>query len=152
MSALPVIERELRVQARRKSTVWVRVIAALIASLTAASTLSWAQQVTRGLSQPGKSIFDTLSVLIFIFCLIEGVRQTADSLSQEKREGTIGLLFLTDLRGFDVVLGKFAAASAGLFYALLATFPAMAVALPAGGLSAGEFWRTQLVLLNTLFL
>ena len=32
------------------------------------------------------------------------MRNTADSLSAEKREGTLGLLFLTDLRGYDVVL------------------------------------------------
>jgi len=151
MSALPVIERELRVRARRKSTFWLRVIAALLASLTVASTLSWAQYQPLGTWRPGKTLFDTLSGLAFIFCLVEGVRQTADCLSQEKREGTLGLLFLTDLSGFDVVLGKLAAASLGSFYALLAVLPAMAAALPAGGLTAGEFWRTQLVLLNTLF-
>jgi len=152
MSALPVIERELRVRARRKSTFWLRVIAALLASLTVASTLSWAQHQTWGPWRPGKTLLDTLSALAFVFCLVEGVRQTADCLSQEKRDGTLGLLFLTDLSGFDVVIGKLTAASLGSFYALLAVFPAMAVALPAGGLTAGEFWRTQLVLLNTLFL
>lgn len=151
MSALPVIERELRVRARRKSTFWLRIIAALLASLTAASTLSWAQYQTWGPWRPGKALFDSLSALVFVFCLVEGVRQTADCLSQEKRDGTLGLLFLTDLSGFDVVLGKLAAASLGSFYALLAVFPAMAAALPAGGLTAGEFWRTQLVLLDTLF-
>jgi len=31
---------------------------------------------------------------------------TADTLSGESREGTIGLLFLTDLRSWDVTLGK----------------------------------------------
>lgn len=152
MSALPIIGRELRVRARRKSTFWLRVIAALLASLTAASTLSWTQYQTWGPWRPGKTLFDTLSALAFIFCLVEGVRQTADCLSQEKRDGTLGLLFLTELSGFDVVLGKLVAASLGSFYALLAVFPPMAAALPAGGLTAGEFWRTQLVLLNTLFL
>lgn len=151
MSALPVIERELRVQARRKSTMWLRVIAALLASLTAATTLSWAQYQTGGPWRPGKTLFDTLSALAFVFCLVEGVRQTADCMSQEKREGTLGFLFLTDLTGLDVILGKLAAASLGSFYALLAVFPPMAAALPAGGLTAGEFWRTQLVLLDTLF-
>ena len=151
MSALPIIERELRVRARRKSTFWLRIIAALLASLTAASTLSWAQYQTWGTWRPGKTLFDSLSTLAFVFCLIEGVRQTADCLSQEKRDGTLGLLFLTDLSGFDIVLGKLAAASLGSFYALLAVFPAMAAALPAGGITAGEFWRTQLVLLDTLF-
>ena len=53
MSALPIIERELRVRAQRKSTFWLRVIAALLASLTAASTLSWAQGQTWGPWRPG---------------------------------------------------------------------------------------------------
>jgi ABC-type transport system involved in multi-copper enzyme maturation permease subunit len=153
MFALPIIERELRVRARKPWTAWMRVIVALFVSLIAVSTLNWAQlRGWGGAWQPGKTLFDTLSVLVFLLCLVEGVRQTADCLSQEKRDGTLGLLFLTDLRGFDVVLGKLAATSLGSFYLLLAVFPAMAIALPAGGLTAGEFWRTQLVLLNSLFL
>ena len=154
MFALPIIERELRARARKPWTVWTRVIVALFVSLIAVSTLSWAQLRGWGAGawQPGKQLFDTLSALVFLLCLVEGVRQTADCLSQEKRDGTLGLLFLTDLRGFDVVLGKLAATSLGSFYMLLAVFPAMAIALPAGGLTGGEFWRTQLVLLNTLFL
>jgi len=35
---------------------------------------------------------------------------TADTLSGESREGTLGLLFLTDLRSWDVTLGKLASA------------------------------------------
>ena len=154
MFALPIIERELRVRARKPWTVWTRVIVALVVSLFTATTLSWAhlRGWGPGALQPGKGLFDALSALVFLLCLVEGVRQTADCISQEKRDGTLGLLFLTDLRGFDVVLGKLAATSLGSFYMLLAVFPAMAIALPAGGVTAGEFWRTQLVLLNSLFL
>lgn len=154
MSVLPIIARELRVRARKPWTAWTRVVVALLVSLIAASTLSWAnlQTMRGGLWQPGRQLFDTLSALILLFCLVEGVRQTADSISQEKREGTLGLLLLTDLTGLDIVLGKLAATSLGSFYMLLAAFPAMSIALPAGGLAAGEFWRTQLVLINTLFL
>jgi ABC-type transport system involved in multi-copper enzyme maturation permease subunit len=101
-------------------------------------------------SLPGRLLFDSLSGILFVFCLVEGVRQTADCLSQEKREGTLGLLFLTELSGRDVVLGKLAATSLGSFFALLAAFSVLAVALPAGGVTAGEFWRTALVLLSTL--
>ena len=154
MFALPIIERELRVRARKPWTTWTRVVVALLVSLIAVSTLSWVQPRGWGAGtwQPGKDLFDRLSVLVFLLCLVEGVRQTADCLSQEKREGTLGLLLLTDLSGFEIVLGKLAATSLGSFYMLLAVFPAMAIALPAGGLTAGEFWRTQCVLLNTLFL
>jgi ABC-type transport system involved in cytochrome c biogenesis permease component len=153
MSALPIIERELRVRARKPWTVWMRVIVGLLMSLLAIETLSWSPPRSWGAGtwRAGKALFDTLSGLLFVLCLVEGVRQTADSLSKEKRDGTLGFLFLTELGGFDVVLGKLVAASLGSFYMLLAAFPAMALALLAGGLTAGEFWRTQLVLLNTLF-
>jgi ABC-type transport system involved in multi-copper enzyme maturation permease subunit len=151
MSVLPVIDRELRVRARLNSTMWFRLIVGLLASLTAISIASWAGRM-QGPMKPGRTLFDTLGALAFVFCLVEGVRQTADSLSREKREGTIGLLFLTDLRAVDIVLGKLVSASVNSFYGLLAVFPAMALALPAGGLSAGEFWRTQLALLDALFL
>ena len=153
MFALPIIERELRVRARKPWTIWARVLVGLLISLLAIETLSWNAPGGRGAGawRPGKTLFDALSALLFLLCLIEGVRQTADSLSKEKREGTLGLLFLTELNGFDVVLGKLVATSIGSFYVLLAAFPAMAIAFPAGGVTGGEFWRTQLVLLNTLF-
>ena len=51
-------------------------------------------------------LFTVLNAIAFIFCLLAGVFLTADCLSEEKREGTLGLLFLTSLKGYDVVLGK----------------------------------------------
>lgn len=154
MFALPIIERELRERARKPWTLWARVVVGLVMSLLAIENLrlnppsGWGG----GAWRPGKTLFDALTALLFLLCLVEGVRQTADCISREKREGTLGLLLLTDLHGFDVVMGKLVATSLGSFYMLLAAFPAMAIALLAGGLTAGEFWRTQLVLLNTLFL
>ena len=57
----------------------------------------------------GKALYTTLTGFAFGLCLLAGVLLTADCLSEEKREGTLGLLFLTDLKGYDVVLGKFMA-------------------------------------------
>ena len=42
----------------------------------------------------------------FVGSAIAGLVLTADCISQERREGTLGLLFLTDLRGPDVALGN----------------------------------------------
>jgi hypothetical protein len=86
-----------------------------------------------------------------LFCLLAGRRSTADCLSREKREGTLGLLFLTDLKGYDVVLGKLAATSISSFYALMAVFPVLAIPLLTGGMTNAEFWRMVLVLVNTFF-
>lgn len=74
---------------------------------------------------------------------------TADSLSRERREGTLGFLFLTDLQGY-VVAGKLAGLALIPLHGLLATFPIAALTLCLGGVTAGEFWRTQWVVANTL--
>lgn len=151
---LPVVERELRVRARQRLTPWLRVMIGAIAGLVAALVLQITSSNSSliGLGPPGQVLLWTLAWFTFAICLIEGLRQTTDSLNREQREGTLGLMFLTDLRGVDVVIGKLAACSVQSFYGLLAVFPAMGIALAAGGTTAGEFWRTQLVLLETLFL
>jgi ABC-type transport system involved in multi-copper enzyme maturation permease subunit len=97
----------------------------------------------------GKILFSGLSWLCMIYGLAAGRLMTADCLSREKREGTLGLLFLTDLKGYDVVLGKLAATSLDGFYGLLAVFPLLAIPLLAGGMTNGELWRMALVLVNT---
>jgi ABC-type Na+ efflux pump permease subunit len=94
-------------------------------------------------------IFLGLIVLSVFFCLFAGRRATADCLSEEKRQGTLGLLFLTDLKGYDIVLGKLAATSLNGFYGLLAVFPVLAVPILLGGVSNAQFWRVVLVLANT---
>ena len=104
MTVLPIVTRELRVSSRRKVTYFSRLVAALIAILGS----GW---ILLGLSdemsppQLGQALFIMLTVLGFLYCLSSGIRTTADCISEEKREGTLGLLFLTDLKGFDVVLG-----------------------------------------------
>jgi hypothetical protein len=94
-------------------------------------------------------IFFGLLVLGMLFCLFAGRRFTADCLSEEKRGGTLGLLFLTDLKGYDIVLGKLAATSLSGFYSLFAVFPVLAVPILIGGITQAEFWRAVLVLANT---
>ncbi|HNU53268.1 MAG TPA: ABC transporter permease subunit [Verrucomicrobiota bacterium] len=149
--SFPVVVRELRVQARRAATHWTRVCVGLFAGIVGLNILA---STARGLtpSQGGQHLLQALGWGAFVFCIVEGLRQTADSLSEERREGTLGLLFLTDLQGLDVVLGKLASRTLGLFYGLLAAFPIMGLAISAGGVTAGEFWRTQLVLVHALFL
>ena len=147
MTLLPIVERELRVTARQRSTYWVRLGIAVAAIFVGAVILV----VTFGMApaQIGRHIFEWLAGLMLVYCLAYGRRSTADCLSQEKREGTLGLLFLTDLKGHDVVLGKLVATSVRGFYGLLAVFPVLAIPLLLGGVTRGEFWRMVLVLVDT---
>jgi ABC-type transport system involved in multi-copper enzyme maturation permease subunit len=77
---------------------------------------------------------------------------TADCVSGEKRDGTLGLLFLTDLESYDVVFGKMAATSLHAVYGLLCVLPSLALCLLLGGVTMGEFWRTTAVLVVTMFM
>jgi hypothetical protein len=151
MTFLPIVDRELRVRARLRSTYRFRFFAAVGAILISAVLLLFSLVINRG-SHLGSSIFATLAGLSFLYCLMEGARNTADCLSGEKRDGTLGLLFLTDLRGYDVVIGKLVASSINSFYGLMAIFPALAIPLVLGGVTVGEFWRHVLSLINALYL
>lgn len=147
MTFLPIVDRELRVAARRRATYWMRAVAALGAIVIGGFMYLLHRQGAP--HEFGKNLFGVLSTLSILYCLISGVRSTADCLSEEKREGTLGLLFLTDLKGYDVVFGKLVATSLGAFYGLLAIFPVLAVPLLMGGITNGEFWRMAMVLVNT---
>ena len=150
MTFLPIVERELRVAARRRSTFWIRsgfVLAALaVGFLLWLPTRSWPPNLF------ARNLFGVLAVLSVLHCMTCGLRSTADCLSEEKREGTLGLLFLTDLSGHDVILGKLAATSFAGVYAILATFPILAIPLLLGGITAGDFSRIMLLLVNTTIL
>jgi ABC-type transport system involved in multi-copper enzyme maturation permease subunit len=149
MIFLPIVERELRAASRRRGTYWNRAVAALSAILVFAGTV-WAEGRVAP-KELGDHVFHVLSGLFLFGGLVAGIRFTADCMSEEKREGTLGLLFLTDLKGYDVVLGKLAATSLDAFYGLFAIFPVLAIPLLLGGVSIQAFWRMALVLASALF-
>jgi len=147
MTVLPIVERGLRVAARQRATYWGRWGIALGAICVGAVVFVLTYDLAP--AQTGRQIFEWLAGILLVFCLAYGRLATADCLSQEKREGTLGLLFLTDLKGHDVLLGKLVETSVRGFYGLLAVFPVLAVPLLLGGITSGEFWRVVLVLMDT---
>lgn len=151
MKVFPVVERELRAASRRRGTYWVRFVAAAVAIVIAGWILLLTKESSRT-EQISKSIFIALSIFAFIYCLFAGVRNTSDCISEERREGTLGLLFLTDLKPFEVLFGKLAATSLNSLYGLVAMFPVLALPLLLGGMTLDQYGVMLLVLLNTLFL
>jgi len=150
MTFQPVIARELRVAARRKSTRRIRLWTTVAAILVVGGFLL-VGPVFRG-PGVGGLLFQIITGYAFGLCALAGVFVTSDCLSEEKRAGTLGLLILTDLTPHDIVLGKFAARLLNPFLALLAILPVISLSLLLGGVTPGEFWRVTLTLLNTLFL
>jgi len=148
---LPIVERELRVAARRRMTYWLRILAAITALIIAGALFTLFTNVPGGFgAQPGGPLFAVLTWMSLIVALTAGLFFTSDALSEERREGTLGFLFLTDLRGYDVVLGKLLATSCRCVFALFAIFPILAATQLLGGVEGGEFWRTILALVHTL--
>ena len=151
MTFLPIVDRELREGARRTSTRYVRLVVAAVALVISLFQLVLMPLMMGFGRSSGSAGFGIMTGYAFVLCLLAGVFITADCLSEEKREGTLGLLFLTDLRGYDVVLGKLASQLVYLGYALLAIIPAAALPLLFGGVTGGELWRISLALVNLLF-
>jgi hypothetical protein len=146
---LPVVTRELSVASRRRSTYSGRVGAAVLAIAAGVAVFLFFFQTSN--AEQGRMLFTVLAGLAFAYSLLAGARSTSDCVSVEKREGTLGLLFLTDLKGYDVVLGKLVSSSVAAFYGLLAMIPVLGLAVILGGVSGRELTRVALVLVNTLF-
>jgi len=152
MTLLPIVGRELRVTARRWAVYWGRVATAGIAILVFAWVALFIMPgMGVALSLSGNWIFRNLVVVAALYGAIGGLVATADSLSREKRDGTLGLLFLTDLRGYDVVLGKLAAAGVRSLYSMLAIVPVLAVAMAMGGVTYSQVALAVVAIGNLVF-
>ena len=118
MISLPIVERELGIASRNLGSWLSRWIIAIVAVCFGGLWLGMAYSV--GGMMKGDVFFAILAWACFVYCLLAGLWTTSDTLTREKTDGTLGLLFLTDLRGYDVVLGKMITASLKSFYGVLA--------------------------------
>ena len=144
MAFLPISQRELRAAARRGRTYWMRTL------LAGGVSIVWLWLLASGGGEVGRPLFVGIGEVALGLGLLAGVFLTADCLSEEHREGTLGLLFLTELRSYDVVIGKLIATSLPVFYGLVSLLPLLGLSLLIGGVTAGECWRSALVLVLTL--
>jgi hypothetical protein len=151
MSFSPIAGRELAVAARQATTHRVRFLSALLAVLVAGAFIAIWSLTPFNTAVSGQTLFRTLTWMVLPASLVSGLFFTADCLSEEKRDGTIGLLFLTDLRAYDVIAGKLLATSLRAVEVLLACFPILAIPVIMGGVSGTELSRTILALSNALF-
>ena len=148
MTSLPIVERELGIASRKLGSWLSRWIIAIVAVCFGGLWLGIAY--LEGGMMKGDIFFAILAWACFAYCLLAGLWTTSDTLTREKSDGTLGLLFLTDLRGYDVVLGKMITASLKSFYGVLAVLPVLALPLLMGGVTNDQFWRTAGALLNIL--
>jgi hypothetical protein len=145
----PLLARELSLRARNRATAWTRMAVALVGVLVSLPQLLFSPSVF--VAGVGRVAFNALVGAAFLLsclaCLL-----TADAISSERREGTLGMLFLSRVRVMDVLVGKLGSIGMSSLNGLMGFLPLIMVPLLAGGVSGGEAARKSLVLLNTLFL
>ena len=144
----PLILRELLVGARQRSGFWIRIAVSVGAVLFGLVWLLQFQWIGKAAAN-GAPLFRVLSAVSWAFALVSGPLMTADSISSERREGTLGLLHLSRISPREIVLSKFVAAATRLTPILLGMVPVMVLCLLMGGLTFGEIFRAFLAIALT---
>ncbi len=148
MNLRPVIERELRVAARLRSTYSNRSAPAGLLTLVTGFLLfvpaGWSS------AQQGQAMFATLNTILFCLIWLIVPLSTADCLSREKREDTLGLLLLTPLRPFELVVSKLFSALWQSSVLLVAAVPMLLIPLLVGGVNLLDVTRATLSLITAL--
>ncbi|MGA2540289.1 MAG: hypothetical protein ABSG78_01870 [Verrucomicrobiota bacterium] len=151
MNFLPIVHLEMRSAARRPTTYYTRCLIALLAISAGLGFVFAGFNRVMSTSSAGQAVFALLAGGGYVLLAAQAILLTCDCVSLEKREGTLGLLFLTDLNGFDIVAGKLAAQVSRSLHGLLAAFPAFGFCIILGGVGLGDFAKVALGLTNTLF-
>jgi hypothetical protein len=148
MTFLP-IERELRVRARSRAAYRARLAVASVGALICLPQFMSAGSFGSS-TTIGSGVFEAIVITAFMLCCAACL-VTADVISAERREGTLGLLLLTRVREMDVLLGKLGSTGLTCLCGLVALLPVLMIPVLAGGVTGGEVFRNGLVLINTLF-
>ena len=129
MTFLPVVGRELLTTARHAFTYYLRVLGA---GAALAASLLFAMDQGLG-ANLGAELFGYLHATVFGAIWLFVPLLTADCISRERRDGTLGLLFLTRLRASDIVLAKGLAHGLRALTLWLAIVPVLTIPVLLGG-------------------
>jgi ABC-type transport system involved in multi-copper enzyme maturation permease subunit len=136
MVCLPLIERELRVALRKQRPARSRLKVAAFA--VAGSILFLLLGTLTQSNGVGQGLEGVLCLAGLSFVLRAPIL-TAGALAEERRNQTLGLLFLSGLGAGEVFAGKFLSSALIAFTNLLAIFPMLALPFLIGGVSYDLF-------------
>lgn len=132
LNVWPVAQRELREGARRPVNHRLRFLSAVVGTVLLWSIVANYQGAVERL---GVWLLGGLHAVVLglIFVIVPGL--TADCIAREKREGTLGLLFLTPLKAGGIVAGKALVSLLRAFTLWLAVVPILIIPFLAGGVT-----------------
>lgn len=145
----PLLSKELLEQAARKQMYIVRVSYALV--LFGAFCIYYTRHLAGGpVLALGRGLgpfnFLVRAQLVTIYLFLPPLM--AGAIAQEKERETLGLLFLTDLTPWELILQKYVGRLIPMLTLLFLSLPLLAIAYSLGGVSAGMLYYSA----TTLFL
>ncbi len=151
----PVLERELRSAARYWGTYWLRVLAGVLmvsGLFVLLAVRTWGGTTLSGVTPAfiGALLFGGFHTVLTVTFIWLCPMLTADCLSRERREGTLGLLFLTPLNAWDVVMGKGLAQVLRAFGLWFSAVPFLSVPFLLGGVLWTDFVRAVAIELTVV--
>ena len=144
---LALFVRALRQATRAPSTYLLRSLVALVVLLflwNAQSSLSWSGAV-------GRRFFGILVATNYFFVTLIGLGSFASAIAEEKEEGTLGLLRMTDLSPLALLFGKSTSRLGVLLLLLLVQVPFAFLAVTLGGVSQTQILFAYTLLATYLF-
>jgi hypothetical protein len=108
--------------------------------------LLFAQSASSAMTAPGLKFFENSLFVVLAFITLAGVSYFASAVTEEKEEGTLGLLRMTDLNPLAILLGKSTSRLSGALLLLAATIPFTLLAITLGGISARQVFASYATL------
>jgi ABC-type transport system involved in multi-copper enzyme maturation permease subunit len=108
--------------------------------------LLFAQGASTAMTAPGLRFFEQTLFVVLTFITLAGVSYFASAITEEKEEGTLGLLRMTDLSPLAILLGKSTSRLGAALLLLAATLPFTLLAVTLGGISARQVFASYATL------
>ena len=146
----PLVARELLAYSRQPWTYWLRLLTAFAAvSVLAAMATTGRNRLGR---TDGLSLFAGSTVILFCIASLNGLRSTADCIGSERRQGTLVLLILANLKLNTILVSKLVSNSMRNAWAFFGTLPVLGLCLLLGGVSGLAFVRGVLAIIAAAWL
>ena len=150
----PIFAREFRTVPRRAGHYGMR--AAFLGLLWTLGLTAWL--ATGGLGEDpqigatarfGVLLFQVLTFVLVTLLTFFAALSAASTVAQEKDRRTFLLLLLSDLRDYEIVLGKLLGSLLPIILILLGTLPVLALLLLLGGITPGQVVQSWLIVATT---
>jgi ABC-type transport system involved in multi-copper enzyme maturation permease subunit len=152
----PIFIRELTTVPRRSSHYGARV--ALLALLTILGITAW--QATIGFARDatlgetarfGLLLFQIMVYVQLLLLIFFAALSAASAVSQEKDRRTFVLLLITDMRDYEIVLGKLVGSLLPITVLLAVSVPVLAMLMLLGGVAPSQVVQAAVVMLATAY-